>query len=132
MKMTVNTPFETRSTVTESKTPIYSIDGQRLKRLIEASLQWLKANQQIVNSLNVFPVPDGDTGTNMLLTMQAAFNEIAQSDENNIGKIAKDIAQGALMGARGDLSLGADLKLRLAGEWAHRTALEMIFMMVGS
>jgi DAK2 domain fusion protein YloV len=52
--------------------------------------------------LNVFPVPDGDTGTNMLLTMQAAYNEVINSTEDNIGKMAKDIAQGALMGARGN------------------------------
>ncbi len=81
---------------------VYSINGQELKHLVEASLQWLKTNQQLVNSLNVFPVPDGDTGTNMLLTMQAAFNEVAHSSETNIGKMAKDIAQGALMGARGN------------------------------
>jgi len=79
-----------------------AIDGQTFKNMIEASLTWLKTNQQIVNSLNVFPVPDGDTGTNMLLTMQAAYNEIQNSGENNIGKIAHSIAQGALMGARGN------------------------------
>lgn len=85
-------------------TPLISdtVDGQQLKKCIEASLLWLKNNQQLVNSLNVFPVPDGDTGTNMVLTMQAAFNEIANSQETNVGKMAKDIAQGALMGARGN------------------------------
>ena len=102
MKTMTNTPLETRETVTDSKTSIKSIDGQKLKKLLEASLLWLKANQQLVNSLNVFPVPDGDTGTNMLLTMQAAYNEVANSNESNIGKMAKDIAQGALMGARGN------------------------------
>lgn len=79
-----------------------AIDGQIFKAMIEASLTWLKTNQQIVNSLNVFPVPDGDTGTNMVLTMQAAYNEIQNSGETNIGKIAHAIAQGALMGARGN------------------------------
>jgi DAK2 domain fusion protein YloV len=79
-----------------------SVDGQLFKLLIEASLNWLRTNQQIVNSLNVFPVPDGDTGTNMLLTMQAAYNEIQNSGENKISKIAHSIAQGALMGARGN------------------------------
>ncbi|KAF0112483.1 MAG: hypothetical protein FD147_79 [Chloroflexi bacterium] len=98
----INTPMETRTTVTDSITPIYSIDGQALKRLVEASLIWLKVHQQLINSLNVFPVPDGDTGTNMLLTMQAAYNEVANSNETNVGKMAKDIAQGALMGARGN------------------------------
>lgn len=79
-----------------------NIDGQDLKALIAAALAWLKANQQYVNSLNVFPVPDGDTGTNMVLTLQAALNEIAGTQETNIGKIAHQIAQGALMGARGN------------------------------
>ncbi|NTV35729.1 MAG: DAK2 domain-containing protein, partial [Anaerolineaceae bacterium] len=74
------------------------IDGQGLKSLLEGSLTWLKTNQQIVNALNVFPVPDGDTGTNMLLTMQAAYNEVAQSGERNVGKMAHAVAQGALMG----------------------------------
>ncbi|MEA4909832.1 MAG: DAK2 domain-containing protein [Anaerolineaceae bacterium] len=79
-----------------------TIDGQGLKVLIESSLAWLKTNQQSINALNVFPVPDGDTGTNMLLTMQAAYNEIAVSGERNIGKMAHSVAQGALMGARGN------------------------------
>lgn len=79
-----------------------TLDGQGLKELIVAGMAWLRTNQQTVNSLNVFPVPDGDTGTNMVLTMQAAYNEIANSGEKNIGKVAHAIAQGALMGARGN------------------------------
>jgi DAK2 domain fusion protein YloV len=99
--------MNSESTFTEppassSSSVILSINGQTLKILIESALLWLKTNQQIVNSLNVFPVPDGDTGTNMLLTMQAAYNEVINSEETNIGKMAKDIAQGALMGARGN------------------------------
>src|SRR5512139_304746 len=80
----------------------HRMNGQDLKRLTEAGLTWLRTNQQIVNSLNVFPVPDGDTGTNMVLTMQAAWNEIANSPERNFGKMAHIIARGALMGARGN------------------------------
>ncbi len=78
------------------------LDGQGLKELIIAGMTWLKTNQQTVNALNVFPVPDGDTGTNMVLTMQAAYTEIANSGEKNVGKMAHSIAQGALMGARGN------------------------------
>lgn len=78
------------------------VDGQRFKELVEAGLIWLKTNQQTVNMLNVFPVPDGDTGTNMVLTMQAAYNEIVNSGEKNVGKMAHGVAQGALMGARGN------------------------------
>jgi len=82
--------------------PVTQLNGQDLKKLVEAALAWLRTNQQTVNSLNVFPVPDGDTGTNMLLTMQSAYNEIAESGEQNIGKLTKAVAQGALMGARGN------------------------------
>ncbi|MDY6866859.1 MAG: DAK2 domain-containing protein [Chloroflexota bacterium] len=78
------------------------VDGQGLKTLLEAGMVWLKTNQQIVNNLNVFPVPDGDTGTNMVLTMQAAFEEVENSGVENVGKIAHAIARGALMGARGN------------------------------
>jgi len=62
------------SQVSERREYILSqpIDGQGYKRLIEASLTWLRTNQEVVNALNVFPVPDGDTGTNMVLTMQSA------------------------------------------------------------
>jgi hypothetical protein len=77
-------------------------DGQGLKRLTLAALTWLETNHQIVNALNVFPIPDGDTGTNMLLTMQAAYKEVAQSPDNHVGRIAHAIAHGALMGARGN------------------------------
>lgn len=77
-------------------------NGQQLRKLIKASLLWLEQHQQRVNELNVFPVPDGDTGTNMLLTMRAAYNQIKDTDEEHIGKVAHELAHGALMGARGN------------------------------
>ena len=78
------------------------INGEGLMLLFEAGLIWLTTNQQHVNSLNVFPVPDGDTGTNMVLTMQAAFSEADQFRSTNVGESARHFAQGALMGARGN------------------------------
>lgn len=78
------------------------ISGQGLKTLLEAGMAWLKTNQQNVNSLNVFPVPDGDTGTNMVLTMQAAFDEVEHSGTGNVGQLSHSVARGALMGARGN------------------------------
>jgi hypothetical protein len=78
------------------------VDGQMLRRLAEGGLQWLRTNQQTVNALNVFPVPDGDTGTNMVLTMQSAWAEIANLGERSIGKMCHALAHGALMGARGN------------------------------
>jgi len=65
----------------DSDTREKPINGRALKTLVEAGLTWLRTNQQLVNSLNVFPVPDGDTGTNMVLTMQSAYDEIANSPE---------------------------------------------------
>jgi uncharacterized protein len=79
-----------------------AMDGQSLKRLVEAGLTWLRTNQQTVNALNVFPVPDGDTGTNMVLTMQSAYNEIADLGHRSVGEMAVAVSQGALMGARGN------------------------------
>ncbi len=78
------------------------INGEGLMLLFEAGLIWLTTNQQYVNSLNVFPVPDGDTGTNMVLTMQAAFAEADQNRSTNVGEVGRYFAQGALMGARGN------------------------------
>ena len=78
------------------------IDGQALKKLVEAGLTWLRVNQQTVNLLNVFPVPDGDTGTNMVLTMQSAWAEIDNLGHRHVGQMAAAISQGALMGARGN------------------------------
>jgi DAK2 domain fusion protein YloV len=82
--------------------PLRLVDGQGLKRLVEASLLWLRHHQAAINALNVYPVPDGDTGTNMLLTMQSAWREIEHSAEDNVGRVAQQVAHGALMGARGN------------------------------
>src|ERR1044072_6890535 len=78
------------------------INGQSMKRLVEAGLIWLRTNQQTVNALNVFPVPDGDTGTNMVLTMQSAWNEIKDLGHRRITDMAGAVSKGALMGARGN------------------------------
>lgn len=79
-----------------------SINGQFMKLLVEAGLTWLRTNQQTVNALNVFPVPDGDTGTNMVLTMQSAWDEIKDLGHRSISDMAAAVSQGALMGARGN------------------------------
>ncbi len=88
--------------VIERERPWRQCNGQQLKVLLQASLAWLDANHEAINDLNVFPVPDGDSGTNMLLTLQSAWNEIAQSPSKNVGEIMSGVAKGALMGARGN------------------------------
>ncbi len=78
------------------------VDGHALRQAIEAASLWLRTNQQLVNQLNVFPVPDGDTGTNMMLTMQSAWNELLALGDTSLSSVAKAVAQGALLGARGN------------------------------
>lgn len=77
-------------------------DGYLVKQLFGAGLVWLEQNKETVNRLNVFPVPDGDTGTNMFLTMRHAYLEIAHMEETNVGKLARAMSNGALRGARGN------------------------------
>lgn len=84
------------------RSPRLVTDGQGFKRLIKAALAWLQHHQAAINALNVYPVPDGDTGTNMVLTMQAAWAEIENIPERNVGQVAHQMAHGALMGARGN------------------------------
>jgi DAK2 domain fusion protein YloV len=82
--------------------PRLAVDGQNWRQLVKAALAWLKHHQTAINALNVYPVPDGDTGTNMVLTMQSAWSEIEHSPGNNVGQISHLMAHGALMGARGN------------------------------
>jgi DAK2 domain fusion protein YloV len=100
--MTRPAPSNEPSPAFSADSQVRTIDGFLLKRLILASLTWLNTNQQAVNSLNVYPVPDGDTGTNMSLTMQAAYQEIASVNSKNAGEVAHGVAHGALIGARGN------------------------------
>jgi dihydroxyacetone kinase-like predicted kinase len=64
------------------------VDGTELGKLMGAGAIWLEQNAPFVNSLNVFPVPDGDTGTNMLLTMQAAMREANAQLSTNAGEVS--------------------------------------------
>ena len=81
---------------------IASLDGNDLKRLFAAATRCLERHRDAVNALNVFPVPDGDTGTNMLLTMRSLNDESANAADSSAGAVMASIAQGALLGARGN------------------------------
>ncbi len=76
--------------------------GIGLRRALEASTAWLERHVEIINALNVYPVPDGDTGINMLLTMQAALEELNSSPAQSASVVAHAVSYGALMGARGN------------------------------
>jgi DAK2 domain fusion protein YloV len=81
---------------------IKKIDANLLKNMIEYGSKNLEIHKNFVNDLNVFPVPDGDTGTNMSLTMQSSVSEINKSEINTLYDVAKNSSSGALIGARGN------------------------------
>lgn len=80
------------------------IDIKQLKEMLESASNNLSNNKDLVNDLNVFPVPDGDTGTNMNMTIQSALKEAKKTDPNNIDikLFLKNFSKGSLLGARGN------------------------------
>lgn len=78
------------------------IDPKRLKQMILHATAVLDAGKDTVNALNVFPVPDGDTGSNMSMTMNSAAREVDKTPARSCGQVAAALAQGSLMGARGN------------------------------
>ena len=78
------------------------IDGISFKKMLIAGFKQLKANVEEVNDLNVFPIPDGDTGDNMCSTLYSGIKNIANSDEDILRKTAKPVGEGVLLGARGN------------------------------
>lgn len=78
------------------------IDNVAFKKMLLGAAVNLENNRSIVDSLNVFPVPDGDTGTNMNLTVQSAVKEISSLNESTVAHLAEAAANGSLMGARGN------------------------------
>ena len=78
------------------------INGQHFRNMLINASNRLEDEKEYVNSLNVFPVPDGDTGTNMSMTFKAAVSEIEGMTTTSIGEISQKVARGALMGARGN------------------------------
>ena len=79
-----------------------TINGSTLKSMIITGAKLLDVNKANVDALNVFPVPDGDTGTNMSLTIQSAVKEVVNCNSNKIADIAEAATKGALRGARGN------------------------------
>lgn len=81
---------------------IYSFDGEDFKKMLVGSANMLGKSKAEIDALNVFPVPDGDTGTNMYLTLLAGVKEARQVEGGNIGEVAGAAARGCLYGARGN------------------------------
>jgi len=81
---------------------IKSIDAGLLTKMFIQGTLSLDKDKETINGLNVFPVPDGDTGTNMTLTMQSAIDELSKKEHDNVATVAKAVSKGSLMGARGN------------------------------
>ena len=98
-----------------------TINGADLRRLIISAAASIEINKQALNELNVFPVPDGDTGTNMSMTINAAATDLRKAEDPDLGKAAKIAASAMLRGARGNSGvilslLFRGLSKRLKGE----------------
>ncbi len=81
---------------------VIQIDGQKLAQMFCEGAEHLGRHVKIVDSLNVFPVPDGDTGTNMNLSISSGVKEVKQNATDHAGQVAASFAKGLLMGARGN------------------------------
>ncbi len=77
-------------------------NGQDLREMFAAATTWLEKSAPDIDALNVFPVPDGDTGTNMLLTMRSLIDEAYRAPDRSASAVTQAMAKGALMGARGN------------------------------
>jgi len=81
---------------------VSSLGGQELRDMFIVATDWLEKSALDIDALNVFPVPDGDTGTNMLLTMRSTIEEAYRAPDHSASAVSQAIATGALMGARGN------------------------------
>ena len=88
------------------------INGIKLRDAFISGSHNISRHQQLVNDLNIFPVPDGDTGTNMSMTMSAACRQLAQETSSNAGQVAKTVASALLRGARGNSGVILSLLFR--------------------
>jgi DAK2 domain fusion protein YloV len=123
---------EAGSKLTLLREPLLAVGGEQVLAAVRSALAWLQANQEEINDLNVFPVPDGDTGSNMYLTLRSAVEEAqTASDPSSASSVLAAAAHGSLMGARGNsgvilsqvlrgLSQGVEGHAQLdAADWAR-------------
>ncbi len=98
-----------------------SIDGLLFREMLLAGSALLEKNREAVDALNVFPVPDGDTGTNMSLTVMSAVKEVSAREMFSASEAAEAVAKGALKGARGNSGVILSQILRGIAAWRGRT-----------
>jgi DAK2 domain fusion protein YloV len=104
---------------------ITSLDGRGYAKFVVAGTYFLKKYRSVLNDLNVFPVPDGDTGTNMYLTVRSAALEVGKCRSAGLAEVAAAAAQGSLMGARGNSGVIISQMLRgFAHHVRHRSEID--------
>ncbi len=109
---------------------VNAISGQDLREMFVAATGWLEKSSAEIDALNVFPVPDGDCGTNMLLTMRSTMEEAYRAPDRSVSAVSQAMAKGALMGARGNRGVILSPILRgLAQSFAEKesfTAVDLV------
>jgi len=111
---------------------VIALDGRGYAKFLAAGTYFLKKYRQVLNDLNVFPVPDGDTGTNMYLTLRAATLESAKVHDAPISEVAARAAEGSLMGARGNSGVIISQMLRgFAHHVRNRSTIDTFVLATG-
>ncbi len=98
----MNMPFFQRFRSKKKQPHVTVFDGQDYRKAMLAATAWLELHCDAINKLNVFPVPDGDTGKNMSETMRAATKAVSEVTDTNVSVVAKKLSEGAIRGARGN------------------------------
>ena len=80
---------------------IEEVDGALFRKVFMGGVRWVAFHRDLLNELNVYPVPDGDTGTNLYLTLRGAVSSCRLAENSSLGSLLKAISRGALFGARG-------------------------------
>ncbi|MHB8145843.1 MAG: DAK2 domain-containing protein [Vulcanimicrobiaceae bacterium] len=108
---------------------VIALDGRAYAKFLAAGTYFLKKYRTVLNDLNVFPVPDGDTGTNMYLTVRSATLEAAKLNDASLSEVSAAAAQGSLMGARGNSGVIISQMLRgFAHHVRHRSEIDTFVM----
>src|SRR5579872_528758 len=120
------------TTRTQRPMDVTTLDGRAYAKFITAGSYFLRKYRQVLNDLNVFPVPDGDTGTNMYLTCRQAALEAGKLHDRPLSEVAAAAAQGALMGARGNSGVIISQMLRgFAHHVRHRNDIDTFMLATG-
>lgn len=111
---------------------VVTLDGRAYAKFVAAGSYFLRKYRQVLNDLNVFPVPDGDTGTNMYLTVRQAAIEAGKVEGRSLAEVSAAAAQGALMGARGNSGVIISQMLRgFAHHVRHRSEIDTFMLATG-